>query len=246
MGVHQGGDRTPAISQRPNETLARLHGASSTMPQRATAAYPRSPSATAPRHARAAPPRHTAVGLLATDDDPRCRTLDALGGVVAIAIERAPFLREKGRRVVAAAGGLRGGAPRVVRPRPAHAADRGARRGRQPAGTRRSRRRTAGQARLALSEARAPDAPVSGHPRHGAHRRGRDHRRAPMGDARRHRRRGAGATRRLVADRRSTSMPDGETEVYVDPRLTSSALAHLVENAARTRRATARSKSPAT
>jgi two-component system sensor histidine kinase KdpD len=60
-------------------------------------------------------------------------TLDALAGLVAIAIERAQFLDQQERRARAAARGAQVGAAGVIGPRPAHALDRDPRRGRQPA-----------------------------------------------------------------------------------------------------------------
>ena len=79
------------------------------------------------------------IGVLAAAGRPvEAGTLDALAGVVAIAIERAQFLEErKAARADPSERGAEDGAARLARPRSADAADGDSRGGEQHQGRRR-------------------------------------------------------------------------------------------------------------
>ena len=114
--------------------------------------------------------------------------------------------RARRRGAGPAEGRPRGDAARVAEPRPAHAADGDPRRRREPA-RRPAGRGTSRAGRRGHRRAGSADAPVPGHPRHGAHRRRGDPRRPAVGHARRcrrrrHRARPARARRTRAARRR--------------------------------------------
>ncbi len=142
------------------------------------------------------PLRHgvKAVGLLAAVAPALdVGTLDALGGVVAIAIERAQFLVERDaadlvrQKADLAATLLASLSHDLKTPLTAVRAAVDNLRRELPAAERE------GQADLAAAELARLDAPVSGHPGHGPCRRGGDRRRATMGDASRSDRRRDGS-----------------------------------------------------
>ena len=237
--IHQGGERrsTVARSARPRACAA----ARSTRVRRAPARLRwarrgwRTPRAAidagaaaagheASRHARDPVRRRSTSG-----------TLDALGGVVAIAIERAHFLAERKKAETLESARRSGlGAARVVQPRSANAPDGRSRRGRRtcrtsrlPPDERHGRRSWRSQEldRLTrlfqdiLDMARIDAAAVipsgNGSPRRTSSRR-------PS----------------LTSDQRWQEHAleidaDDAVEIQVDPRLTSTALAHVLENAAR-------------
>ena len=140
--VHQGGERSvePARDQLDHAPCAAARPAR----VRRAAARVRRPSRgrrARKRHgdARSAAARHEARGH-SGDRSPRrsiSGTLDALGGVVAIAIERAHFLAERKKAESAESARRPGvGAPRLVQSRPPNAGDLGARGGDESAGRR--------------------------------------------------------------------------------------------------------------
>ena len=176
------------------------------------------------------------VGILATQGAQLdLGTLDALGGVVAIAIERAHFLAERKKAETAqSARRPRVGAPRVLQsrsPNPGHV--RSCRR-HESSGCRACARGTTDAGTAGASGTGSPHTPLPGHPRHGAHRRGGGESGPPVGLTRRRRRRRRRPRRaRGCGAQRFRSTPMTGREIQVDPRLTSTALAHVLENAGR-------------
>ena len=168
------------------------------------------------------PLRHgtKAVGLLAAASPSLdIGTLDAVAGVVAIAIERAQFLAERDaaelvRQKADLAATLLASLSHDLRT-PLTAIRVAVENLR---GDCRAEERAA-QAGAAHGRARSADAPVPGHPRHGAHRRRRDPRRPAMG----RRRPTSSMPPSPTSGTRWTGTPlrvdaDDDTEVEIDPR----------------------------
>ena len=182
------------------------------------------------------PLRHgtRAVGLLAASSSTiDIGTLDALAGVVAIAIERAQFLaRTRCRRARAAEGGSRGDVAGVTQSRPADAIDGDQGRGRELA--RRPDRRKNAPSRRARRPLNSIDSRAcfrtfstwraSMPPRSAST--GSGSRRQTSSMPRVH------TSGTHWRDMRCAWTPTPSMEVDIDPRLASVALSHILENAA--------------
>ena len=190
----------------------------------------------AARSARAAAGRHEADRPARRRRPARSRpgTLDTLGGVVAIAIERAQFLEER------KAGELTRQSEELKTAllaslghdlRTPLTAIRVAATNIQASSL--TRRRAAGAERPDSRGGRAPDPAVPEHPRDGAHRCRRHRRRIALDASLGDRRGGARPGRaHAAAAHRLDVKVDPDVPVRLDPRLTATALAHLLENAA--------------